>query len=188
MSDKRVMAMVGKPGSGKSTFCSYLPHDTVGVVSLRYLMKSAVESRGLEWSDQNAHIVGNELVGANPYAVGEMILGEVEQIPQRYAVVEGIRGIDEITYLRMKLGDQFHVVELQAPSETRLRRILRRAKKEGRAEIKNSEDLTLREQREAGYGMDDVLSAADYHISTYRMKRNSMPQVFEKLVVELWGD
>jgi dephospho-CoA kinase len=117
-----------------------------------------------------------------------MILEEVESIPKSYVVVEGIRGMDEIKYLREKLGWNFRVVELEAPPKTRLRRILGRARDEGRVEIKNPDDLLAREQREASYGFEDVLEAADCHISTYRMRRSRMPYVFTRLAEELWGD
>ena len=153
---------------------------------MREIIKKEVLKRNLEWNDENAHKVGVKLTSRNPFYFGEILLKYIYSLPHEYVLIEGIKSINEVIYLKRKLKENFKIVAILAPKNVRFKRIKERAIQEGRNEIKTLKDLERRERREREYGLDKILRKADYKILNCGIPKEKISFIFRKILHELW--
>lgn len=157
----RVLAIVGLPGSGKSEAATVARELGIPVVTMGDVIREAVRERGLEITEDTMGRVATELRedGGNA-AVAERSIPLIQEHADEHDVVlvDGIRGIAEVERFEESFGDDFRLVSIEVPFETRLARIRERGR-DPNAESK--EDLRQRDARELGYGMGEAMNHAD---------------------------
>lgn len=158
----RIIGFVGMPGSGKSVASDVAREMGIRVVVMGDVIRAEARRRGLEPTDANHGMVGDELRRSEGEdAIARRCLEDVSR--DETIVVDGIRSGAEVEYFR-SVADRFHLIEIFTPPELRLRRIAAR----GRPDDKNCEDISdaleRRDARELGWGMGEAIAAAEMRI------------------------
>lgn len=155
----RIIGFVGLPGSGKSVASDVAREMGIRVVVMGDVVRAETKRRGLEPTDANHGMVGDELRRSEGEdAIARRCLEGVGG--DETIVVDGIRSGAEVEYFR-SVADRFHLIEIFTPPEHRLRRIATRGRPDDR-DI--SEALERRDARELGWGMGEAIAAAGMRI------------------------
>ena len=157
-----VYATVGYPGSGKGEGAKVARTEGIPVVTMGDVIRSACRARGLPITEDALGIVATHLRSLDgDDAIAKRCLPMVKLAHEAYGdiLIDGIRGFAEVERFRSELGDDFSLIAVDAPFETRLERIVDR----GRDPTADTEaDLRARDRREEGYGMAEAFEAADH--------------------------
>lgn len=169
------------PASGKSEAARLARDEGVPVVSMGDVIRDEVKRRGLEPTDDNMGDVATSLrEEEGDDAVARRCADEIRAQDAPVVLVDGVRGIDEVEYFRDEFddgdvrqaesdessgtqtsGDEFVLVAVEAPFETRLERVRERARSD---DMTTPEELRDRDERELGYGMGEAIEDADVRI------------------------
>ena len=160
----QVVAICGMPGSGKGEFAKIVARHDIPVRSMGDMVRAEVESRGM---------IGNPAVYGEVAAdlrakYGEDVLAvrladEVSSLLEEYPIViiEGMRGTAEHEIFRTRWSPNFSSVAIVADQEIRFTRTQSR----GRQEDGDRHHFQIRENREAGWGLLELIEDADYTIT-----------------------
>ncbi|MEM1620036.1 MAG: AAA family ATPase [Fervidicoccaceae archaeon] len=155
---KRIVAVAGLPGSGKSTVAKLLGPP---VISMGDVVRREVRKRGLREDLENVMKIARELRrerGAG--AVAELVLDELRRIESKLVVVEGVRSSAELDVLARE-AECIKVVAVHASPETRFERLRGR----GRAgDPRSWEEFVRRDAAELEFGVSEVIALADVMI------------------------
>ncbi|MFB6284741.1 MAG: AAA family ATPase [Halobacteria archaeon] len=155
----KVIATVGMPGSGKSEAADVAEEMDVPVVTMGDVIRREVDDRGLEPSDENMGAVATELREEHGMdAVAKKCVGFIQEKDTDVVLVDGVRGWSEVERFRQEFGEDFILVSIEVPFETRLERITERGRSDDTSKEK---ELRMRDEREVGYGMDEAIEKAD---------------------------
>ena len=158
----KVVGVVGMPASGKTEAAEVARDEGVPVVSMGDVIREEVELRGLEPTDKNMGRVGvalREKEGDD--AVARRCASEIRSKDSSVVVVDGVRSADEAEYFHEEFGEDFVLVSVKAPFETRLDRVRSRGRSD---DVDAAEELRERDERELGYGMGEAIEEADVTI------------------------
>jgi len=157
----KVVGVVGLPASGKSEAARLARDEGVPVVSMGDVIRDEVERRGLERNDENMGRVATELrEDEGDDAVARRCADEIRAQDAPVVLVDGVRGADEAEYFRDDFddGDDFVLVAVEAPFDTRLERVRERGRSD---DMTTADELRERDDRELGYGMGEAIEDAD---------------------------
>ncbi len=174
----KIIGFVGMPGSGKSVASEAARSMRLKVVVMGDVIRREAARLGLEPSDENLGRVGNILRSIEgPEAVARRTLEDVSG--EKVVVIDGLRSKAEADFFRAN-ADEFHLVEIIAPAEARIKWIVSRGRPDdpgARGErdskiVASCEDgsadtagaLERRECRELGWGMYEAMRAADLRL------------------------
>ena len=158
---RKIICLVGMPGAGKGEVGKILQNRGIPIITMSSIPKAEVLKRGLEMSSKNLDAVGFALrkeFGKDVIAkrVAEMI-GDVKS---ETVCIDGVRNIEEITAL--KNAGKLKIIMIGAPVDARFRRQI--ARKDDR-DPKNKEEFEMRDAKSREFGMEEVISIADYKIT-----------------------
>ena len=157
----RVIGTVGLPGSGKGEFAATASDLGVPVVTMGDVIREECRRRGLDPASDHGEVARALREEDGPLAVAErsipMIRAELED--DETVLVDGLRSGDELDRFREAFGDDFTLVAVEAPFETRVERIEARGRDDTAAET-----LRDRDERELGFGMGEAIERADVTI------------------------
>ncbi|AKG91565.1 Uncharacterized protein conserved in archaea [Geoglobus ahangari] len=160
----KIIAFVGLPLSGKTTASKIAEEMGIPVVVMGDVVREEVRRRGLELTDENAGRVASELrekEGMDAIAKRCVPLIREKLGEKGIVVVDGIRGIAEVERFREEFGDDFVLINVEAPIEVRFERALRRKRDD---DVKTLEDLRRRDERELSWNMGEAIRLADITI------------------------
>ena len=160
----RVVAVCGMPGSGKGEFAELMAINGCPVFSMGDMIRLEVKTRGLEESPEIFGIIAAELrekFGDDVLAVRLADTIDNELKSSSMVLIEGLRGTAEYEIFKNRWGADFFTVAIVASADTRFARIQTR----GRSEDGNYEQFLIRETRESGWGLSDLIDTADYKLS-----------------------
>jgi dephospho-CoA kinase len=176
-----VIGTVGLPGSGKGEAAAVAREAGVPVVTMGDVIREACRDRGLDPAEHHGDVAralreeeGPDAVAARSLPRVEAALGDHETV-----LVDGLRAPVEVERFEAALGDEFRVVSVEAPFETRARRLADRGRDVSDAD---REALRDREARERSFGMDEVMADADV-----RIENDGSLDAFRARVRELLG-
>jgi dephospho-CoA kinase len=126
---KLVLGIVGEIGSGKGTFAEYVKKKYGGdSFSFSHILRRLLDIVQLEKNRKNLQKISTVLrknVGEDLLA--KTIYLEVKESRKKWVVVDGVRRLEDIKYLKKIKG--FRLVYLEADIEKRFKRIVRRKDK-----------------------------------------------------------
>ena len=156
-----VIGIVGLPGSGKSEAAGTAREADVPVVTMGDVIRQACRDRGLDPATRHGEMATRLREENGPDAIARESLPAIEAHLEDHdtVVVDGIRSDVEVERFREAFGDEFLLVEVWAPFETRAERLDLRGRDAG-ADA-GGESLAERDEREKGFGMDDAMAMAD---------------------------
>ena len=160
----RVVAVCGMPGSGKGEFAEIMAINGCPVFSMGDMIRLEVKTRGLEESPEIFGVIAADLrekFGDDVLAVRLADTIDNELKSSSMVLIEGLRGTAEYEIFKNRWGGDFRTVAIVASPDTRFARIQTR----GRSEDGNYEQFLIRETRESGWGLNDLINTADYKLS-----------------------
>lgn len=156
MTGRKVIAILGLPGSGKTEAIRYLqekqswPKVYFGQVTFREL-----EARGLEVNEKNERMVREDLrslYGEDYYAQEVVRLIEVLQEKEhpKNILVESLYSWTEYQVLKNRFGDEFVAVAIHAAPKVRYARLVHRAVRPLAEEDARSRDIAQLKRLDQG--------------------------------------
>jgi dephospho-CoA kinase len=159
-----VFGIVGLPGSGMSDAAAVAESEGVPVVTMGDVIRAACRDRGLDPATDHGTVAKALREENGPDAIAQRSLPVIEdELEDSDAVlVDGIRSDIEVERFVDAFGDDFVLVAVHAPFETRAERLDLRGRDASAEE--GGESLADRDAREKGFGMDAAIEMADVTI------------------------
>jgi len=156
-----VYGIVGLPGSGKSEAAAVARELDVPVVTMGDVIREACRDRGLDPATHHGEVAKALREENGPAAIAEASLPHIEDglETSEHVVVDGIRSDVEVERFQDAFGDDFLLVSIEAPFETRAERLDLRGR--DAAVEDGGESLEDRDERELGFGMGEAMEMAD---------------------------
>jgi cytidylate kinase len=181
----RIIGLVGLPGSGKSEAAQVALEMGLEVVVMGDVIRQEAAARGLPPTDENLGRLGSTLRSQEgPTAIARRILQLARESGKDLAAIDGLRSKEEADYFRAN-SQEFHLLEIWASPEVRLRRLASRGRSDDPGYVRSEgynvkeannvkivsscrngaermeEALEKRECRELGWGMGQALGEAE---------------------------
>lgn len=137
---KRIIAIVGMAGSGKSTVASYLKGRGVPVIRFGQIIINELESKGLPVTPENERMVREELrreYGMDAVAKLSLPIINENLNGSSIAVIDGLYSLSEYKTLREEFGDRLSLIAVFTPKRERYHRL--RTRKERPLTIEDAE-------------------------------------------------
>lgn len=158
---KKVVALVGMPGCGKTVAVNAAKEGGIPVISMGDVVREEVKLRGLEENPENLGKVSKGLreeEGAQ--AVANRTLTKIEKEKSSIVIVEGIRSLEEMELFKKRYPD-FTLIAIHASPDTRFKRLCKRERSDDSMNIKTFQE---RDVREINFGLGSAIALADYVI------------------------
>ncbi len=160
----RVIGIVGLPGSGKSEAAAVAQELDVPVVTMGDVIRQECRDRGLDPATDHGTVAKALREENGKGAIAERSLPVIEDALEASdtVVVDGIRSDVEVDRFVDAFGDDFVLVSVEAPFETRAERLDVRGRD---ASVEDGgEALEDRDERELSFGMGEAMEQADLTI------------------------
>ena len=177
---------MGLPGSGKSVASDVAREMGLTVLVMGDVIRLEAARLGLQPNDESLGMVGNMLRAQDgPQAVAQRILEKAKSTGEDMIIVDGLRSKAEADFFRAH-SEEFHLVEIHAPGDSRLRWIKNRGRSDDpvhgggdaagyaigdKDKISSGPDdrqtvaaLAKRDDREQGWGICEAILEADLRI------------------------
>ncbi|SHH08096.1 AAA family ATPase [Halobaculum gomorrense] len=161
----RVIGTVGLPGSGKGEAAAVAQEEGVPVVTMGDVIRAECRDRGLDPAEHHGEIARALREENGPAAIAERSIPLIEEAAGAAdadaVLVDGLRAPVELARFRERFSNDFTLVAITAPFEVRAERLGDRGRDDSDVD---TEALKQREERELGFGMGEVIDAADVSI------------------------
>ena len=159
----KVVAVCGMPGSGKGEFAAVLELQGVPVLSMGDMVRAEVKRQNLVESPGIFGEIAAQLRAEHGEDVLAVRLADaVDELLESHPIVliEGMRGTAERIVFSQRWSEAFASVAVEASPDVRFSRIQNR----GRSEDGDRASFEVRDSREIGWGLDQIILEADHHI------------------------
>jgi dephospho-CoA kinase len=186
----RVIGTVGLPGSGKGEAAAVAREEDIPVVTMGDVIRRACRERGLDPATHHGEVARALREADGPAAVAERSLPLVREAldSSEVVLVDGLRSPVEVEAFEDAFGESFTLVGVEAPFEVRAARVADRGRDAG--ESAGGESLRERDERERGFGVEEVLGRADVTVEnadTLESFRSRMRAFLRERVAERGG-
>lgn len=164
MNNFSIIGIVGLQASGKTEIASIFMDLGAKRVRMGDVAIQEVKNRGLDINEENVAEAASELrekEGMDAVAKRCIPLIEEKGKTSDAVVVDGIRGIAEVERFKEKFGDNFTLISVEAPAETRFERTIERKRED---DTKNLESFLKKDKRELSWGLEEAMKSPDYRI------------------------
>lgn len=125
MTDKKIIAIVGMPGSGKTDAGTFLKNKGFGFIRLGQLTLDEVSKRGLEPGEASERPIREELrkkFGMAAFAI--LNFPKIDELLEKSGViVDGLYSWEEYLEFKKKYGENLVVMAIYASPKTRYNRL-----------------------------------------------------------------
>jgi predicted RNA binding protein with dsRBD fold (UPF0201 family)/dephospho-CoA kinase len=177
-----VIGFVGFPGSGKSEATSIAEAKGFLPVVMGDVVRSYMRERGIELSERNVGMVANKLRTKHGLdALAKMCIPAVRSLSPQNVVIDGLRGIAEVTTYHKELKSDFKLIAISARPEVRFQRVRGRSRPD---DASSFEQFKEKDGRELAWGLEEALAAAEYCIQndgTLSEFRTAIADLLERL-------
>jgi dephospho-CoA kinase len=154
----KVVAFTGMPGAGKSEAVRVARELGAQVLRMGDAVWEEVRDRGLPLEASVVGRVASEMRESHGADVWARRTLEAVDRTAELVVIDGLRTHMELGAFREVLGGDFVLVLVDCPEEVRFRRVTARARDD---DTLSREAFLERDRRELGWGLGEVLEAAD---------------------------
>jgi dephospho-CoA kinase len=159
--NKKVLGIVGMPGSGKSVAACVGRDLGFVIIVMGDVVRNEVIKRGLDLTPEN---MGQVMMGirskGGPSVVAERCIHKLEEIDHDKILIEGIRSLAEVETFKQHYRN-FSLIAIHSSPETRFHRIDKRRRSD---DPKKRRSFILRDRRELSLGIGSVIAMADHII------------------------
>lgn len=163
-SKTKIIALVGMPGSGKSTAIDYLSQKGLPKVYFGGVVLKALEDTGLERNAENERFMREHLRQTEgPDAIAKHIVNQIERLieaGQHHIVADGLYSWSEYKILKRRFKSDLKIIAILAPRQLRYHRLANRSNRPFTHEEAKQRDWSEIEQLEKG----GPIAMADYFI------------------------
>ncbi|MFW9823813.1 MAG: AAA family ATPase [Candidatus Thorarchaeota archaeon] len=171
----KILAIVGLPGSGKSTAIEAI-EDLGTIVTMGDIVRDEAKKRNIEPSGKNLGKIAKELRKLEgPDVIAKKCVEKISDKKDEIIFIDGIRSLAEVAVFRNIW--EFPIIAIIVDEKKRLKRLLKRARSD---DPKKLEEIKERDDRELQFGLDKVIKDADF-----KLKNNSTINDLKKQVREL---
>jgi dephospho-CoA kinase len=180
----KIIAVTGMPWSGKSEAVRLAKEQGIPVIRMGDLVWEETKRRGLDLSDQNVGSVAHQM--RQQYGNDVWAKKTVEKLQNMQnsdiVLIDGIRTLEEVAFFTKQLSDDFVLIAVDACDKTRYKRAKARGREDDTVDI---EVMRERDRRERGWGLGEVIAAADIvivneqDIDTFRRE---ITKVFDRVL------
>ncbi|WP_094227597.1 dephospho-CoA kinase [Methanolobus psychrotolerans] len=155
----KILAFVGMPASGKSEASSVLRRKGITVINMGDVIREEIVRRGLEPTDANTGGVGTDLREKEGRdAVARRCIPKIKDANEDFIGIDGVRSVAEVECFKKAFGNDFTLVSIESPLDSRFERVLSRQRSDDMQDISA---LKTRDERELGWGMGEAMEIAD---------------------------
>lgn len=147
------------PGSGKEEVVRVARRLGYTVVRMGDVVREEAARRGLQLTDEAVGGMAHQ--ERVDHGFGIWAERTVPRIVGERVLVDGLRGKAELDVFRRSFGDRLRVVAVHASPRTRHERMSERRRADDAA---TAEALRIRDGRELGWGLGDVIATADIRL------------------------
>lgn len=180
----KVLGTVGLPGSGKGEAAAVAREVGVPVVTMGDVIRQACRDRGFDPSEHHGAVAKALREEEGEAAIAERSLPLIEDALDgaEAVLVDGLRSPAEADRFEAAFGDDFVLVSIEAPFETRAERLTNRGRDDSDVD---HEALREREERELGFGMGEVMDRADVTVENTGSLDAFQDRIRDLLAVEV---
>lgn len=156
-----MLLLTGLPGSGKTVFSEIAKSLGIPVITLGDVVREEVVKRGLELTLENILSVAQELrEHYGKEAIAMLAANKIKESLKQscLVVVDGIRSLEEINYIKSLANAEVLVVVVHASPKVRFARLLARGRT---GDPKTWDEFVKRDFRELAWGLGNVVALAD---------------------------
>ncbi len=151
-----MVVLAGMPGSGKEEFVLVARELGWDVVRMGDVVRAEAAKRGVQGSDKGVGGFANSERQEHGYAIWAKRC--IPYILGQRTIIDGSRGLDELTVFREAFGAEIELVAIHAPQRQRYQRLVQRGRDDA---PKSWEEFLEREKRELSWGLGDLIAMAD---------------------------
>jgi dephospho-CoA kinase len=179
----KVLGTVGLPGSGKGEAAAVAREAGVPVVTMGDVIRQACRDRGLDPGEHHGAVAQALREENGEAAIAERSLPLIEDALEdaETVLVDGLRSPVEADRFEAAFGEDFVLVSIEAPFETRAERLADRERDDSDVD---REALREREERELGFGMGEVMDRADVTVENAGSLAGFHERIRDLLAVE----
>ncbi len=162
MSDKvkKIICVVGLPGSGKTTATSIIKSLNIPVLVMGDVVREEARKRGLPTDLNTLMSIAKELrEREGPAAIALRIAEKIKSINRNMIAIDGARSFHEIEVFK-KMGNVY-IMAIHASPRTRFKRLFKRGRPD---DPKSLKELRKRDLTELSFGLGSLIALADYMI------------------------
>lgn len=159
---KRIIAITGMPGSGKSTATDILKKEGFKFAGMGDAVRKEMLEKGIGINNVSLRRYALKIGKISKYYVLNLVKKDIDNIFKEKDVVilDGVRRLAEIEKLK-KDGYNTISIGIIADKQLRYERMLKRGNS---SDMKNFEEFEWREEQELKFGIAEVISTADYYL------------------------
>lgn len=156
----KIIGFCGLPGAGKTTAIEAI-EDLGKIVTMGDVIRRELINRDIELTDDNLGIIAKELRNkGGDEIIAEKCLELIDTCCQSENVfIDGIRSKAEVDVFKRR--GKFPVIAVETSLNLRHKRIADRARSDDSNEVS---EIKERDLREIGFGLNEVIKDADFHI------------------------
>jgi dephospho-CoA kinase len=124
--DRKIIALVGMPGSGKSVVASYFKNISVPVIRFGEIVVNEVGKRGLPLTPSNEQLIREEIRAKYGMdACAQLALPSIEKhlLENELVVIDGLYSLSELKTLQHAFGSGLIVLAIFTPKHLRYQRL-----------------------------------------------------------------
>jgi dephospho-CoA kinase len=176
---KRVVAICGLPGAGKSTAIDAI-RNLGSVIIMGDIIRNEAKKSNLEPTSENLGRIAKELRKKyGPNIIAEKCVELIKNQSDDIIFIDGLRSMAEVKVFRKHW--KFPIIAIALEEKARFKRLFERARSD---DPKSIDDLKERDKREIEFGLEYVLDNADYIIKNNSTKEDLKERI-RKLVLDL---
>ncbi len=151
--------ITGMPGSGKDVFVQ----EAAGMGFNHIRMGDMVRmfARESDIGNDDSSIGGFATAQRERHGPDIWARRTLERMPDGNVIIDGSRSLDEIEHFRRKLGTGLKVIAIDAPEQSRFRRLKQRGREDDPEQL---EQFHARDRRELSWGLGKAMENADIKI------------------------
>lgn len=175
---KKLIAIVGMSGSGKSVASDYLENIGFNKIYFGGVVLSEVKKRGLEVTPENEKQVREDLRKEHGMAaMAKLLLPEIEEsIKEHDTVLDGLYSWDEYVVLKEKFNDKLKLIAIIVDKDIRYERVSQRV-----IRPLNKEEIEKRDKSE----IENLAKGGPIVIADYYLLNNGNIEDYEKRLKEI---
>ncbi|MHA1804353.1 MAG: AAA family ATPase [Promethearchaeota archaeon] len=155
----KVLSLCGLPGAGKSTAIEAVK-DLGLIITMGDVIRNEAKKRNLPPTAENLGKIARELrIKHGHDIIARKCVELIKKQEVEIIFVDGIRSLSEVKIFRQFW--KFPIIAIIADEKLRLKRLMERERDD---DPKSLEELKIRDRREIGFGLKEVIENSDYKI------------------------
>jgi dephospho-CoA kinase len=181
---KKIILIVGLPGSGKSLAADIIKKKfKAGVFHSGDVIRDEIRRRGLKYTPQNdAKIAHWFNVRGREKLLTKRLWKKVKKSRKDLVVIEGFRSPDHLKYLKSYYKGKPAIIFINSSFKARAERELKR-KRFGKSETLKY--LKFRDRLEKSHGIEELFKKADYTVNNSKFTKKQLEKALVKIVKKI---